>query len=48
MRLGECVPGRLVFATEAESYTYIVDIAARDLQYRGFRGDRVANFRREF
>ena len=45
--LGEYVAGRSVFATEAESYSYILEIAARDLQYRGFRDDRVANFRHD-
>jgi len=45
--LGEYVAGRAVFATEAESYNYILEIAARDLQYRGYRDDRVANFRHD-
>ena len=45
--LGECVAGRLVFATEADYYRYLLEIAARDLQYRGFRDDRVANFRHD-
>ena len=45
--LGEYVAGRSVFATEAESYNYILEIAARDLQYRGYRDDRVANFRHD-
>ena len=43
--LGEYVAGRSVFATEADAYKFILEIAARDLQYRGFRDDRVANFR---
>ena len=43
--LGEYAAGRAVFATEADSYRYILELAARDLQYRGFRDDRVANFR---
>ncbi len=45
--LGEYVAGRSVFAPEAESCNFIMDIAARDLQYRGFRNDRVANFRHD-
>ena len=45
--LGECVADRLVFATEADSYRYLLGIAARDLQYRGLRDDRVANFRHD-
>ena len=47
LHLGEYVAGRSVFTTEAEAYNYILDIAARDLQYRGFRDDRVANFRHD-
>ena len=45
--LGEFVAGELVFTNEAESYNYMLDIASRDLQYRGFRDDRVANFRHD-
>ena len=44
---GEYVVGQAVFATERESYRYILEIAARDLQYRGYRDDRVANSRYE-
>ena len=45
--LGECVDGRPVFPSEDESFEYLLDIAARDLQYRGLRHDRVANFRHD-
>ena len=45
--LGECVAGRPVFATQADSYSYLLEIAARDLQYRGYRDDRVSNLRHD-
>ena len=45
--LGQFVAGESVFANEAESFNYIVEIACRDLQYRGFRDDRVENFRHD-
>ena len=45
--LGEFVAGESVFLNEAESFNYMLDIACRDLQYRGFRDDRVANFRHD-
>ena len=45
--LGQFVAGESVFANEAESFNYILEIACRDLQYRGFRDDRVANFRHD-
>ena len=43
-RLGEYAPGGAVFATETDSYKYILEVACRDLQYRGYREDRVSNF----
>ena len=45
--LGEYVDGQAVFATERESYRYILETAARDLHSRGYRGDRVANLRHD-
>ena len=44
---GEYVAGQAVFATERESFRYILEIAVRDLQYRGYRDVTVANFRRD-
>ena len=43
--LGQYVAGNKVFDTEGDSYMYLLELAARDLQFRGFRDDRVANFR---
>ena len=43
--VGEYVAGQAVFATEGHAYRYLLEVAARDLQFRGFRDDRVANFR---
>ena len=45
--LGEYAPGGAVFATETDAYNYFLGIICRDLQYRGYRDDRVANFRHE-
>ena len=36
-------PISAVFATQRKSYNYILEIAARDLQYREYTDDRVAN-----
>ena len=44
---GEYVANQSVFSTEAEAYSFLLELAARDLQYRGFRDDRVANFRHD-
>ena len=41
---GKQVAGELVFAGEASVYHYITDLAKRDLQYRGFRDNRLACF----
>ena len=36
--------GASVFRSEVEAYEYMVEVAERDLQYRGFRDERVWNF----
>ena len=46
-RLGPYAAGDPVFANEREAYAYLLELASRDLQYRGFRDDRVANFARK-
>ena len=43
--LGEFELGRPVFRNSIDACRYLLDIASRDLEYRGFRDDRVANFR---
>ena len=45
IRLGEYEPGRPVFGNPNDACRYLLDIAGRDLQYQGFRDDRVASFR---
>jgi hypothetical protein len=37
-------PGELVFQDESAAFEYLLAIASRDLEYRGFREDRVATF----
>ena len=39
--------GERVFQDEEQAYGYIVRLASKDLEYRGFRQDRVANFQRK-
>ena len=39
--------GERVFQDEEQAYGYIVRLASKDLEYRGFREDRVANFQRK-
>ena len=42
--LGEQKPGELIFADDKTAFKYLVTIASRDLQYRGFRDERVHCF----
>ena len=37
-------PGQLVFATDEEAFRYMMMLAKRDLQYRGYRDDRLSSF----
>ena len=37
-------PGDAVFTSERSAFVYIMELAKRDLQYRGFRDDRVLSF----
>ena len=38
------VAGELLFSGDASAYHHVVDLAKRDLQYRGFRDNRLACF----
>ena len=42
--LGQGHPGDAVFTSERAAFVYIMALAKRDLQYRGFRDDRVLSF----
>ena len=42
--LGEQKPGELIFADDKTAFKYLVTIARRDLQYRGFRDERIHCF----
>ena len=44
MRIGAQRPGELVFPDVEHAHDYMVSLAKRDLQYRGFRDDRVSTF----
>ena len=44
MRLGTGVANSLVFSSDRQAFEYIHAIAQRDLQYRGFRDDRLSCF----
>ena len=39
--------GERIFQDEEQAYGYIVGLASKDLEYRGFRDDRVATFQRK-
>ena len=42
--LGQGEPGDSVFTSERAAFVYIMALARRDLEYRGFRDDRVLSF----
>ena len=44
MRPGTGVANSLVFSSDKQAFVYILSIASRDLQYRGFRDDRLSCF----
>ena len=41
---GTPVVGKSVFQDDAQAFSYLLALASRDLEYRGFREDRVATF----
>ena len=43
--LGQGEPGDSVFTSQGAAFAYIMALAMRDLEYRGFREDRVLSFR---
>ena len=44
LTLGEGIPDQPVFVTDALAYKYLLALGKRDLQYRGYRDDRIASF----
>ena len=42
--LGKYSAGELVFASDAQAFSYMLSLAKRDLQYRGMRDDRLWGF----
>lgn len=44
LSLGEQKPGEPVFVDDKTAFKYLVTIASRDLQYRGFRDERITCF----
>ena len=44
LTLGDCIVGQHVFKDDSACFEYLMLIAKRDLQYRGFRDDRVNSF----
>ena len=42
--LGTPELGQSVFQDDAQAFAYLLDLASRDLEYRGFREDRVLTF----